>query len=182
MGSWNRLIRAPLGAALVLFALTPAGVPLSAGAADEMATIKGIDADCGAIHEATMALKPVHLVLAGGTWKVASDADYAVAERTHASITLVDAWKQGNNYAWIHAHTYDQNGKQRATELCFRQADGSLERARQATTIPDLDAASAKVAYYASNGDVIAKVGAFEINDPMIAKKVADLPYYKSLP
>ncbi len=43
-------------------------------------------------------------------------------------------------------------------------------------------AASAQEAYFASDGTLIAKVGAFEVNDPVIAKTVQALPFYSVLP
>jgi hypothetical protein len=144
--------------------------------------IKAIDTECNAISDAILAIKPVQLVFAKSNWKVASDEDVAVAERTHASVTIVDVWKQGKNYAWIHSHSYDQKGNQTATQLCFRQKDGTLERARQAGTVADLNGAAAASAYYASDGTVLMKTETFEVNDPAIAKKVTALPYYKELP
>ena len=78
--------------------------------------IKAIDTDCSAIQNAVMALHPIHVALIKNTWKVLSDADYTVAEQTRASITLVDAWKQGTTYAWIHSHSFDAQGNQRATQ------------------------------------------------------------------
>jgi hypothetical protein len=105
-----------------------------------------------------------------------------VAEQTHASITLVDAWKTSTGYAWIHAHTFDAKGNQRATQLCFRQSDGSLERARQAATVPSLSEAAAEQAYYTPAGKLITKTAAFEENDPALAKKVKSLPFFSNLP
>lgn len=146
------------------------------------AAVKAIDGDCNAIDMAIMALKPVHVMLQASTWKVVADADWVAAQQTHASVTFVDAWKQGSNYAWVHSHTFDASGNQRATQLCFRQADGSLQRARQAGTVPALDAAGAQEAYFAPDGSLIVKVGAFEVNDPAVAKSVKALPFYANLP
>jgi hypothetical protein len=153
----------------------------TAMAADD-AAVKQIDTDCLAIQNAVMALHPVHLAYQASQWKVLSDADYAIAERNHELIAFIDAWKQGDSYAWIHAHSFNEQGTQRATQLCFRQKDGSLERARQATTIPGLSSANAQQAYFASDGTVIQKSDLFEMNDPAIAKQVKDLPFYKALP
>jgi hypothetical protein len=161
----------------------PAAKAASTGTmASSATTIKQIDTECNAIQNAIMALHPVHVVLIRNHWKVLSDADYAVAEKTTKSITLVDAWKQGNNYAWIHSHSIDARGNQHATQLCFRQSDGTLERARQATTVPGLRAASASQAYYSPSGSVIQKTALFEANDPAIAKRVKALPFYNVLP
>jgi hypothetical protein len=144
--------------------------------------VTAIDTECNAIQSAVQALHPVHLALLNSKWNVLDDAGYAVAERTHASVTLVDVWKAGKSYAWVHAHTFDAKGDQRATQLCFRQGDGTLERARQATTVENLNAASAEQAYFSSAGKVIQKSAAFEENDPAVAKKIEALPFYSSLP
>jgi hypothetical protein len=150
---------------------------------DDMTTaVKQIDTDCSAIQSAIMALKPLHFALISSKWKVMSDADYTVAEQTHASIAFADVWTQGKNPAWVHSHTFTASGTQRATQLCFRQADGTLERVRQAATVDDLSGAAAQQAYYASDGSLIQKTSLFEVNDPAIAKKVADLPFYSNLP
>jgi hypothetical protein len=167
---------------LVLALLAVSVTPARADEAAAAASISQIDTECGAIQNAIMALKPIHVALVNSKWKVLSDQDYAVAERTNSSITLADVWKQGSSYAWVHSHTIDSKGNQRATQLCFRQADGTLERARQATTVPELDAAAAKQAYYASDGSIIQKTSIFEVNDPAIAKKIAELPFYSVLP
>jgi hypothetical protein len=144
-------------------------------------SVKAIDTDCNAISLAVMALKPVHVVLAGGTWKVMNEGDFTVAEKTHSAVMFVDAYKQGKNYALIHSHTFGQNGAQRATELCFRQSDGTLERAKQAETVNALAAADA-TAYFASDGTLLEKTATYAENDPAVTKKVADLPYFSSLP
>lgn len=152
------------------------------GADAPATTVAQIDAECLAIQNAVTALKPIHVLYANSTWKVVSDADAAVAERTRASLSLFDVWKQGKSYAWIRGHSFDSNGNERATQLCYRQADGSLERVKQATTMPDLDAASAQLAYYASDGTIIEKTKVFEVNDPLIAKRIEALPFYAVLP
>lgn len=149
---------------------------------DQPAPVKQIDTECNAIQNAVMALKPIHVLLASGTWKVVSDDDVAIADRTKAAVTIADVWKQGKSFAWVHAHSYDQQGNQRATQLCFRQKDGTLERARQATTVPGLSSAGAEQAFYTPDGTVIQATSAFETNDPMVAKQVTALPFYKVLP
>jgi len=141
-----------------------------------------IDTECNAIQDAVMALHPIHVAYRSGNWVVLSDADYTVAERTKASITFADVYKQGSKYAWVHAHSFDSSGRQRATQLCFRQSNGTRERARQATTVPSLAAASAQQAYYTSSGKLIQKTALFEQNDPMLAKSIASLPFYNVLP
>lgn len=145
-------------------------------------TVKQIDTQCLAIQNAIMALKPAHLEFLSSKWLVISDSDYTVAERTHAAVTLVNAWKQGDNYAWIHSHSFNAAGDQRATQLCYRQSDGTLARARQATSVPDLDGTSAQTAYFTNGGALIQKTALFEMNDPAVAKKVTSLGYYSVLP
>lgn len=167
-------------AAFALSTLIPATAQQSSTSAATQ--IKQIDTECSAIQNAVLALHPVHVAFVSSKWKVLNDADYTVAERTHKSITFADAWKQGKNYAWIQAHTFDAQGNQQATQLCFRQSDGTLERARQATTVPSLSSAAVQQAYYGSNGKVLQKSSAFAINDPMLAKKIASLPFFNVLP
>jgi ligand-binding SRPBCC domain-containing protein len=164
------------------FALMLGLLPVTGRPDDVASAVKQIDSDCSAIQSATMALKPIHFALISSKWKVMSDADYTVAEQTHASVAFADVWTQGKNPAWVHSHTFTASGTQRATQLCFRQADGTLERVRQAATVDDLGGAAAEQAYYASDGTVIQKTSLFAVNDPAIAKKVADLPFYSMLP
>jgi hypothetical protein len=165
--------------AMLLSATTMA--PASAQTADA-AAMKQIDTECNAIQNAVMALKPTRVAYQTGNWVVVSDANAMAAIQTDAKATFADVYKQGKNYAWVHAHSVDDAGTQRATQLCFRQSDGSLERVRQATTIPELTAASAQQAYYASDGKLIQKTQLFEENDPMIAKTIKSLPFYAVLP
>jgi ligand-binding SRPBCC domain-containing protein len=164
------------------FALILGLAPVALRADDTASAVKQIDTECSAIQSAVMALKPIHFALISSTWKVMSDADYVAAERTHASLVFADVWTQGKNPAWVHSHAFTASGTQRATQLCFRQADGTLERVRQAATVDDLSGAAAQQAYYASDGTLIQKTSLFAVDDPAIAKKVADLPFYSQLP
>jgi hypothetical protein len=171
--------------ATVLVAGIIAGAALAGVASSQTtdaAAVKQIDTECNAIQDAIMALHPVHVAYQSGTWVVLSDSDVAVAEQTKAALMFADVYKQGSSYAWVHAHSWDANGDQHATQLCFRQGDGTLERARQATTVPALAAASARQAYYASDGTVIQKTAIFEANDPMLAQTIKSLPFYSVLP
>lgn len=163
-------------------ALGVSGFAVALSQTNATTAVKAIDVDCGAIQDALPALTPQHFVGIASTWKVATDADVTVAERTHRALVIADVWSQGKNFAWVRAHAYDQQGDQRATQLCFRQADGTLERARQAATSPELNAAAAEQAYFASDGSLIQKTAGFEVNDPMLAKKVEALPFYKATP
>ena len=144
--------------------------------------MKRIDTECGAIQNAVMALKPIHVTLRSGTWYVLSDAQVSAALQTKASLTFADVWKQGANYAWVHTHRFNASGTQRATQLCFRQSNGTLARVRQASTEPALSEASAQQAYYTSSGKLIEKTSFFSENDPMIAKSIRALPFYSVLP
>jgi len=146
------------------------------------AAIKKIDTECNAIQDAIMALHPIRVALVSGTWVVLSEGDYATAVQTKSSVRFADVYKQGSKFAWVHAHGIDAKGDQRATQLCFRQSDGTLERARQATTVPDLSAAAAAQAYYAPDGTIIQKAALYEVNDPAVAKKIEELPFYAVLP
>ncbi|HTV93126.1 MAG TPA: hypothetical protein VMG98_10450 [Verrucomicrobiae bacterium] len=146
------------------------------------AAIKQIDTECNAIQDAVMALHPIHVAYKSGQWLVVSDANYMAAQKVGASLTLADVYKQGTRYAWVQSHTFDSSGKQRATQLCFRQSDGTLERARQATTVPSLAAGGAEQAYYTSGGKLIQKTTLFEQNDPMLAKRISALPFFAVLP
>jgi hypothetical protein len=140
-----------------------------------------VDVTCDTMVQQQKLVKPVHLVYKSSTWNVVSDANVAVADQTSATAVFADVWQQNGKYVWVHAHRVNQQGAQRATQLCFR-TDGTLARVRQAETIPALDAAGATRAYYYTNGTLIAKFGVFDENDPSVAKAVTSLPYYKNLP
>jgi hypothetical protein len=139
------------------------------------------DVTCDTMVQQQKLITPVHVVLKASTWDIVKDQSMIAADRTKASVTFADVWKQNGKYVWVHAHTFTQGGTQRASQLCFR-TDGTLARVKQAETIPALDAAGAVRAYYNTNGALIAKVGAFEENDPALAKIVTSLPYYSVLP
>jgi hypothetical protein len=171
-----------LGIVLPSLVLAAALTTTAKSQAGDASAIGQIDTECDAIQDAVMALHPIHVAYQSGTWAVLSDADFAVAEKVGASIMLADVYKQGTNYAWVAVHSFDASGKQRATQLCFRQSGGTLERARQATTVPDLSAAAAQQAYYATDGTLIQKTSLFEQNDPQLAKKIEALPFYSVLP
>ena len=124
-----------LGIVLPSLVLVAALTTTAKSQAGDASPIGQIDTECNAIQNAVMALHPIHVAYQSGAWVVLSDADFAVAEKVGASIMLADVYKQGSNYAWVAAHSFDASGKQRATQLCFRQSDGTLERARQETTL-----------------------------------------------
>ena len=110
-------LRSPLLSFALFAALVPITTSTPAAQSTHITDVHNIDTECNAIQNAIMALKPVHVALIKGTWQVLSDADLTVAEQIKKSITFADVWKQGNNYAWVHSHTFDANGNQRATQL-----------------------------------------------------------------
>jgi len=140
-----------------------------------------VDVTCDTMVQQQKLITPVHLVNKSSTWNVVSDANVVAADRVSATIVFADVWKQNGKYVWVHAHSVNQQGDQKATQLCFR-TDGTLARVRQAATIDALDAAGATRAYYYTNGTLIAKFGVFDENDPSVSKSVTSLPYYKNLP
>src|SRR5690242_2772549 len=91
---------------------------LGTGSAQSQTTVKAIDSECNAIQDAVMALKPIHVGYLNSQWKVLSDADYTVAQQTKASVIFADVYMQGKKFAWVHAHAFDSQGNQRATQLC----------------------------------------------------------------
>lgn len=140
-----------------------------------------IDTDCAVFKSAIKTETPARAVSAHTSiWTLASKNDFAAAEKLNA-YTLAEAWKHDHKYVWVRAHTLATGGVRHATQLCFRN-DGTLARVRQATTVPALDATSARKAYYNTDGSLIQKTAAFEVGDPTIAKRVDALPFYKLLP
>ena len=143
--------------------------------------VNRIDVNCGVTKNFIKTVKPKHVALQSSTWKLVSDSDEVVAERTHAAVMLADVWSMNNHYVWVHSHTIAQGGAQHATQLCFR-TDGTLARIRQATNIPATDTSAAKVAYYNTDGSLIRSVGIIATNDPTIQKKITAEPFYSVLP
>jgi hypothetical protein len=140
-----------------------------------------IDTDCAVFKNAIKTEKPTRAVsVRTSAWTLASDSDYAAAAKMR-TYTLAEVWKHAGNYVWARSHTLASGGVKHATQLCFRN-DGTLARVRQATTVPALDAASARLAYYNTDGSLIRKSALFEMGDPAIAKHVENLPYFKLLP
>ena len=143
--------------------------------------VNRINVNCGVTRNFIKTISPKHVVLTNSTWKLASDSDVTVAERTHASVMIADVWKQNNHYVWVHSHRIAQTGTQHATQLCFRP-DGTLARIRQASSIPSLDAASAHIVYVNTDGSIIRSIGVVVMDDPTIQKKITSEPFYSVLP
>lgn len=188
-------MRLPSNALVRLLALVPLASLALAGVARGQMTkpltpsqkvapsilVARIDTDCAVFKSAIKTEKPTRVVsVRTSAWTLASDADYTSAEKLHA-YTLAEVWKHAGNYVWARSHTLASGGVKHATQLCFR-SDGTLARVRQATTVPALDAASARLAYYNTDGSLIRKSALFEVGDPAIAKHVENLPYFKLLP
>ena len=174
--------------AVVFSALHPATaqvVPTKSLAPSQMVSpdilVARINANCGVTRNFIKTVPAKHVVLTSSTWKLASDSDATVAERTHAAVMIADVWNQNNHYVWVHSHRVAQSGTQHASQLCFRP-DGTLARVRQATSVPSLDAASASVEYVNTDGSIIRKVGVIAVNDPTIQKKITSEPFYSVLP
>jgi len=174
---------AALGAVAMSAASAQTTKPLTpANSVSPHLLVTRIDTNCAVFKSAIQSQKPTDVIaLHSTTWRVASADDVTVAQRQHASYTLAEVWKQAGNYNWIRATRVGQGGAQHFTQLCFRN-DGTLARVRQAASLPSLDATAARVAYYNTDGSLIQRTTVFDINDPAIAKRVRDLPYYKVLP
>src|SRR5690348_100847 len=106
---------------LMTIALVAASFAPVAAQTGDAGAVKAIDTECNAIQDAVMALKPTRVLLQQGNWVVVSGANAAAAVQTSDKVTFADVYKQGDNWAWVHAHSVDAKGTQRATQLCFRQ-------------------------------------------------------------
>jgi len=141
-----------------------------------------IDTNCAVFKSAIKTQKPTDVIALHSTdWRLASHSELVAAENGKSAYTLAEVWKQAGNYQWVHAMTVTAGGGRHATQLCFRN-DGSLSRAKQARTMPSLDSAADRGAYYNTDGSLIEKTATFEVNDPAIAKRIKELPYFKILP
>lgn len=164
----------------LLIAALPA-TTATARAGDASAT-GVIDTECDAIEDAVSTLHPVHLAYRSGGWSVLSDADFAEVEKAGGAAALADVYKLESAYVWVVAQSFGASGPQRATQLCFRSRDGTLERARQGETLPDVDTGFAASAYYADDGTLIKKTVLFDQDDALAVKSVQALPFFKLLP
>jgi hypothetical protein len=143
--------------------------------------VNRIDANCGTSRAFIRTVHPTELAAVGSqSWAVVDAATYDKVQKVHSSIWTMQAWKQAGNYVWIHSARLDASGGQHATQLCFR-TDGTLARARQAKTVPALDSASARQAYFNTDGSLIRESMLFETNDPAIYKRITNAPFFKLL-
>lgn len=143
-------------------------------------TVAQIDTECDAVLSAVSQTSPVNVILNGKRWVVLSDAQL---QNAVGSMTphYAGVYKQGARYRYVREVSFDKYDQQHALGLCFRR-DGTLERARQAKTVPGLSSATGQRAYYAADGSLIQKTPGFNEKDPTIAKSVTDLRYFSVLP
>ena len=140
-----------------------------------------IDTNCQVFADAVKSQTPTMVAaVASQPWAVVDSTKQASVIKLHQNAWIAQVWKQAGNYVWVHSNRFDTQGNEHATQLCFR-ADGSLARVRQATSLPDLDVAGSRTAYYNTDGSLILATATFVKNDPAIAKKIADEPFMKPL-
>jgi hypothetical protein len=169
--------RSPRFASVALaVALALPAIALSTCAGARAATADAdIDAACSTIYQAAAGMSPVHVAQQGGKWSVVSDAGFSAAQASNSTSVLADAYSPGS-YLWVQGRTASG-----AFQLCYR-ADGSLQRAKQAATLPGLGAVEAAVGYFGPDGTLLDSAGGFDSGSAMVAKKVTDLPFYAVLP
>jgi hypothetical protein len=141
--------------------------------------VKRIDLNCQVFHNAIQSQQPTEVAAVRSTsWAVVDEAHKQQVESMKDHVWIVQVWKQAGNLNWVDSARLDDQGTQHATQLSFRN-DGTLARVRQASTVPGLDAASARQAYYNTDGSLIRASSLFESNDPAIGKRGQSPPYYK---
>jgi hypothetical protein len=160
-------LTAALAAPVLTFATA---APATAASADA-----DIDAACSAIYQSVSGQSPAHVALQNGKWVAVGDAGFSAAKASSATAALADAYSPGS-YVWVQGRTASG-----AFQLCYR-ADGSLQRARQAATLPGLGAVDAAVGYFGPDGTLLDSAGGFDSGAGMVAKKITDLPFYAVLP
>ncbi|MGC2128808.1 MAG: hypothetical protein WA629_01810, partial [Candidatus Aquilonibacter sp.] len=125
-----------------------------------------IDAECDAVLSAVSQASPVNVILHRKQWIVLTDAQ--LPSLTGSLIPhYAGVYKQGSRYRYVREVSIDKNGRQHALGLCYR-SDGTLERARQAKTVPELSSETAQRAYYAVDGARIQNTPGFNEQDPTI--------------
>ena len=141
-----------------------------------------IDANCAVVKAATRTVSPSEVVASATTkWKAVPASDDVTLEREKTHLAHARIWKQAGHYVWVHWTSYDTRGNKHVDQFCFR-SDGTLARVRQATTVPALETALGREAYYNRDGSLIKKTIAFDTSDPgVVYKHVRDLPFYPAL-
>lgn len=144
-----------------------------------------IDTECDAVLSANSQTTPVMVILQGKKWVLINVADFqspgGARNPGEGTPHYAEVYKQGARYVYAREVSFDQSSQQHALGLCFR-SDGTLQRARQAQTVPGLSSETAERAYYAADGTLIQKTPGFNEKDPTIAKNVKDLRYFSVLP
>jgi hypothetical protein len=146
----------------------------------EATTVAQIDSACDAVWSAVSQTSPVNVILNGKQWQVLKDSQLHYL--TGSLIPHYAAvYKQGGRYVYAREVSVDKYGDQHALGMCFRN-DGTLARARQAKTMPQLASEKGQRGYYAADGTLIQKTPGFNEKDPTIAKNVTALRYFSVLP
>jgi len=139
-----------------------------------------INAECDALLSAISQTSPVSVILQGQKWVVLNDTQLQHVLQS-GTPHYAAVYKQGVRYVYAREVSLDEYGRQHALGLCYR-SDGTLQRARQAQTIPELSSEKAERAYYAADGTLIQKTPGFNEKDPTVAKNLKDLRYFSVLP
>ena len=105
--------------------------------------------------------------------------DDVALERRRGS--TAEVWRQAGHLVWVKLVGRNRSGGREAAQLCYR-ADGSLARARLATSMNGLDAVASNIAWFNTNGARIAKVGVVSQDDPNLYRRVERLPFFDKLP
>jgi hypothetical protein len=166
-------------AILLGFLICAAPVTITAQSSGANA-VSQIDTECDAVMSAVSQTMPVSVMLRGKTWVVLTAAELQSAGGL-GSPHYAEVFKQGARYVYARESSFDKYSQQHSIGLCYR-SDGTLERARQAQTIPELSSDKGQRAYYAADGTLIQKTPGFNEKDPTIAKNVKDLRYFSVLP
>jgi hypothetical protein len=184
------MLSRPLTSLLAFAMLACVAVPAAAQVpASQMVSpsllVTRIDTDCAVFRSAIRSEAPIEVALHKQSWKVvkvqtASD-DTALAGREKQSVVVAKVWHQAGHYVWAHWVAMNSSGVQRADQFCYRP-DGTLARARQATTVAGLDAVTTREAYFRSDGSLIKKSSTFALNDRALYKNVRNLPFFSILP
>jgi hypothetical protein len=166
----------------VLVCAMPATIAAQPSGASAVAQI---DTECDAVLSATSQTSPVIVILHGKKWVVLNVADFQSPGESRnpgqGTPHYAEVYKQGARYMYVREVSFDKYSQQHALGLCYR-SDGTLERARQAQTVPGLSSETAERAYYAADGTLIQKTPGFNEKDPTIAKNFKDLRYFSVLP
>src|SRR5262249_15932501 len=123
---------------------------------------------------------PVSLILDGKNWVVLNETQLQSVLQS-GTPHYAAVYKQDARYIYVREVSLDKYGRQHALGESYANA-GTLERARQALSIPALSSATAERAYYAADGTMIQKTPGFNEKDPTIAMNIKDLRYFAELP